>query len=120
MAEVVGGKTKSLPGRIVEIIGWWPALAALVVAGGASFLDANHMMQMPDWAGTPMNIYRSLRDQIIQTSLGKTVAPNLADLAVGGVGLVTMISRKILGFVFSIGGFIVLALIAWFILGKAA
>ena len=60
MAQVMGGNTKSLSARLIEIVGWWPALLALVVAGGASLLDANHVLDMPDWMGAPMDICRRI------------------------------------------------------------
>ena len=120
MAGVLGGRTKSMPMRMVEMAGWFPALALLLAAGGASFLQANDFMEMPKWMGLPLDIYRGFRDRAIDASLGRTVSANYADLAVGGVSLFTMISRKVIGFALSIGGFIVLVAIAWFILGKIA
>lgn len=118
MAEVVGGNTKTLPARIAEIAGWFPALTALVAAGGASMLGSSHIVQFPAWAQTALNVYHGIRDQLMQTALGKMIDPKFADGAVIGVALATMLSRKILGFVFSIGGFLVLAVAAWFVLRK--
>jgi hypothetical protein len=122
MAEVVGGNTKSMGGRLAELAAWFPALSALTIVSGASFLDANHMMPqgLPDWVHSGLEAYRGLRDQLMQTAIGKIVPANFADLAMGGIGMVTMISRRILSFAFSIGGFIVLLIAAWFVLKKFA
>lgn len=118
MAAVIGGETRSVPGRVMEVAGWFPALLLLLAAGAASFLQANHVMAMPAWMNMPLDLYHAFRDRAIQASLGKTVPETYADLAVGGVSLFTMASRKVLGFSFSIGGFIVFAIIAWFALSK--
>jgi hypothetical protein len=122
MAEVVGGNTKSMGGRLAEVAGWFPALSALTIISGASFLDANHMMPqgLPDWVHSGLDAYRGVRDQLMQTAIGKVVPTNFADVAMGGIGAVTMVSRRIFSFAFSIGGFVVLAIAAWFVLKKFA
>lgn len=120
MAEVVGGKTKTLHARIVEVAAWFPALAALVAAGGTSMLGSSHIVAFPAWAQTAIDFYHGIRDQLMQTVLGKVIDPKYADGAIMGVALVTMLSRKILGFVFSIGGFLMLAVVAWILLRKFA
>ena len=120
MAEVVGGNTKTLHGRIAEVVAWFPALAALLAAGGTSMLATNNMVEAPGWLQVALNLYHGARDQLMQTSLGKSIPANYADAAIMGIALFTMLSRKVLGFVFSIGGFVVLAGIAWFLLSKFA
>jgi hypothetical protein len=118
MAEVVGGKNNSLPGRVTEIVAWFPALAALIAAGGASMMQTNHLMPSgaPGWLPSVLNMYQDWRDQLIRIAIGKSVQANYADMAVGGIALVTMLSRKVLGFTFSIAGFVLLAAVAWFVL----
>ena len=120
MAEVIGGNTKTPHGRIAEIVAWFPSLIALVGAGGASMLVANHIVELPSWAQSALNFYHGIRDQLMQTALGKVIDAKYADGAVMGVAAITMLSRKILGFMFSIGGFLVLAVVAWFLLHKYA
>ena len=120
MAEVVGGKTKSIAARIAEIVEWFPALMALVAAGGASMLSSNHMVELPSWLQSGLEFYHGVRDQLMKSALGKVIPANYADAAIMGIGLFTMLSRKVLGFLFSIAGFIVLAGIVWFLLNKYA
>jgi hypothetical protein len=73
---------------------------------------------MPNWADGLISLYRGMRGSVLEMTIHKDIPENYADLAVAGVSLVTMISRKVLGFAFSIGGFAVLAAIAWFVLSK--
>ena len=120
MAEVVGGNTKTLHARVAEIAAWFPALAVLVAAGGTSMLSSSHMVAFPAWAQTGLDLYHGIRDQLMQTALGKVIDPKYADAAIMGVAALTMLSRKILGFMFSIGGFLLLAVVAWILLRKFA
>ena len=114
MAEVVGGKTKSLVGRAVEIVGWFPVLALLLTVGGASMMNDHHMVEFPDWIKSLLGIYDGARDKLMGLALDKET--KFADAAVMGVSFLTMASRKILSFAFSIGGFVVLIGIAWLLL----
>jgi len=52
--------------------------------------------------------------------MGKSIQANYADMAVGSIGLLTMMSRKVVSFASSIGGMVVLAVIGWFLLSKFA
>ena len=120
MAEVVGGKTTSIVARIAEVAAWFPVLMVLTAVGGMSLVNNMHMVELPGWAQSGLELYDKLRDQVMHAALGKHVPSNYADAAIMGLGLFTMLSRKVLGFLFSIGGFIVLAGIAWFLLHKYA
>ena len=120
MAEVVGGKTKTIVARIDEVAAWFPILMALVAAGGASMLSSNHMVELPSWLQSGLDLYHGVRDQLMKSALGKAIPANYADAAIMGIGLFTMLSRKVLGFLFSVAGFIALAGIAWFLLNKFA
>jgi hypothetical protein len=113
---VIGGATKSLVGRLAELGGWWPFLAALVAAGGFSAMTQMTGMETPGWAAMPMNLYHGMRDMTVSTTLGPNVDPKLADIAFAGIGIFSMAVRKVTGFAFSIGGFVAFAGIAWFLL----
>ncbi|MFZ1990053.1 MAG: hypothetical protein WAW96_09820 [Alphaproteobacteria bacterium] len=120
MAEVVGGKTTSIVARIAEVAAWFPVLMVLTAAGGMSLVNNMHMVELPGWVQSGLEIYDKLRDQLIKITIGRTIHSNYADAAIMGLGLLTMLSRRVLGFLFSIGGFIVLAGVAWFLLHKYA
>ena len=120
MAEVVGGKTKSIFARVAEIAAWFPLLMVLTAAGGMSLVNNMHMVEMPGWAQSGLEFYDKLRDQLVKSAFDRTIRSNYADAAIMGLGLFTMLSRKVIGFVFSIGGFVILAGIAWFLLHKFA
>jgi hypothetical protein len=113
---VIGGATKSLLGRVAELGGWWPFLAALVAAGGLSAWVQMSGAAAPEWAGLPLKLYHGMRDMTVSTTLGPNVDPKLADMAFAGVGIFSMAVRKVTGFAFSIGGFVAFAGIAWFLL----
>ena len=120
MAEVVGGKTTSIAARIAEVAAWFPVLLILTAAGGMSLVNNMHMVEMPGWMQAALELYDKLRDQMIRSTIGRTIHSNYADAAIMGLGLFTMLSRKVVGFLFSIAGFLVLAGVAWFLLHKYA
>ncbi len=113
---VIGGATKSLFGRLAELAGWWPFLTALVGLGSLSALEAFSGADMPAWTDMPMGLYHTVRDMTLNMTLGPDVDPKWADAGFAGVGLFTMASRRAVGFLFSIGGFIALLVIGWFLL----
>jgi len=120
MAEVVGGKTKSIVARIVEIAAWFPMLMALTAVGGMGLVNNMHMVEMPSWLQAALEVYDKLRDQLMKAAIGRTIPSNYADATVMGLGLFTMLSRRVIGFALSIAGFVALAGIAWFLLHKYA
>ena len=120
MAQVLGGKTTSVVARIAEVAAWFPVLMVLTAAGGMSLVNNMHVVEMPGWAQSALALYDNLRDQLIKTMIGRTIHSNYADAAIMGLGLLTMLSRRVLGFLFSVAAFIALAGVAWFLLHKYA
>jgi len=110
---VFGGETRSLTGRVAELAVWWPFLAALLAAGGTGAISQMAGAQLPDWLAMPIGLYDGIRDWLIAAVIGPSVDPKMADLAVAGIPLVTMLSRRVLGFALSVGTFLVLAAGAW-------
>jgi hypothetical protein len=113
---VMGGENKTLVGRLMELVGWWPFLMVLGAAGGASLMANMTSIHLPGAVMGALNAYRSLRDSMIGMVLGNNIDVGKVDMAITGIAGVTMVSRKMLGFVLSIGGFVVLAILAWFAL----
>lgn len=113
---VVGGETKSLFGRVVELAGWWPFLTAGVGLGAMSALQAFSGADMPAWTDMPMGLYHTVRDLALNTTLGPNIDPKWADAGFAGIGLFTMATRRVMSFLFSIGGFLALLVIGWYLL----
>lgn len=113
---VVGGGTKTVMGRMAEVTGWWPLMLALFGGGVASAFIQLTGIQIPGSVQAVLDLYHEARDWAMTTATGGLVNPKMADIAIAGIPLITMVSRRVLGFALSVGVFILLAAITWFVL----
>lgn len=108
---------RTIMSRASEIGAWFPFLGLLTLVGGASALEGADLMSLPSSLQPLLELYRGSRDWITEVTMGRTFEnAMIADLAVAGVGAGSMAMRRVVSYVLSIGGFIALAVVAWFLL----
>ncbi len=110
---VLGGETKSIIGRVAEIVGWWPLLLALFVVGGASAVQSSGVDtptgSMPSSRFTKAGaIMRCRRPAYISARSWRTSAS-------GGIALLGMLVRRTFSFLLTIASVVAVVAVAWLV-----
>ncbi len=110
---VLGGETKSIIGRVAEIVGWWPLLLALFVVGGASAVQSSGV-DTPNWLDAVLKVYQGWRDHALSAA-GIHLSPVMADVGVGGIALLGMLVRRTFSFLLTIASVVAVVAVAWLV-----
>lgn len=112
-----GDGDRSAISRLVDYLGWNPALLAAIVASLGSIAQGNGMTEgAPSWVDLIINIYHGLRETVAGMVLPIDAPDWQKDAAVAGLGVVALLARWFVGFFWSIGAFLLIAIGGYFAL----
>ena len=106
----MGDGDRSVLSRIVDYLGWNPALLAAVAASLGSIAQGQGMAgDTTGWMDMALGIYHGLRDTVAGLVLSADAAEWQKDAAVAGLGVLVLLIRWFGGFLLSVGAFVLIA-----------